>query len=120
VAKDELVEIVNVRLVATGRRDTPDLDSPPSVSGTARPAGTRQVGFAGPGGCVLKESTVWQREELPPGTRFEGPAIVEEYASTIVVGEGDVVTVGDQGEIIVSVASRRAAPAGAPAEGEDR
>src|SRR5580693_7389421 len=90
VAKDEVVEVVNVRLVATGRRDTPDLDSPPAASGTARPAGTRQVGFAGPGGCVLRESTVWRREELAPGTRITGPAIVEEYASTVVVGEGDV------------------------------
>jgi N-methylhydantoinase A len=120
VAKDEVVEVVNVRLVATGRRDTPDLDSPPAASGTAKPAGTRQVGFAGPGGCVLRESTVWRREELAPGTRITGPAIVEEYASTVVIGEGDVATVGDLGEIIVSVASRRAAPAGAPAEGEDR
>ena len=120
VAKDEVVEVVNVRLVATGRRDTPDLDSPPAASGTAKPVGTRQVGFAGPGGCVLRESTVWRREELAPGTRITGPAIVEEYASTVVVGEGDVATVGDLGEIVVSVASRRAAPAGAPAEGEDR
>jgi N-methylhydantoinase A len=120
VAKDEVVEVVNVRLVATGRRDTPDLDSPPAASGTAKPAGTRQVGFAGPGGCVLRESTLWRREELAPGTRITGPAIVEEYASTVVVGEGDVATVGDLGEIIVSVASRRVAPAGVPAEGEDR
>ena len=120
VAKDEVVEVVNVRLVATGRRDTPDLDSPPAASGAAKPVGTRQVGFAGPGGCVLRESTVWRREELAPGTRITGPAIVEEYASTVVVGEGDVAIVGDLGEIVVSVASRRAAPAGAPAEGEDR
>jgi N-methylhydantoinase A len=120
VAKDEVVEIVNVRLVATGRRDVPDLDSPPAANGAARPVGTRQVGFAGPGGCVLRESAVWRREELAPGTRITGPAIVEEYASTVVVGDGDVATVGDLGEIIVSVASRRAAPAGAPAEGGDR
>jgi N-methylhydantoinase A len=120
VAKDEVVEIVNVRLVATGRRDVPDLDSPPAANGAVRPAGTRQVGFAGPGGCVLRESAVWRREELAPGTRITGPAIVEEYASTVVVGDGDVATVGDLGEIIVSVASRRAAPAGAPAEGGDR
>jgi len=78
------------------------------------------VGFAGPGGCVLREAAVWRREELAPGARIAGPAIVEEYASTVVVGEGDVATVGDLGEIIVSVASRRAAPAGAPALGEDR
>jgi len=120
VAKDEAVEIVNVRLVATGRRDTPDLDAPPAAAGPAEPIGTRPVGFAGPGGCVLKESTLWRREGLAPGTRIIGPAIIEEYASTIVVGQGDIVTVGDLGEIIISVASRRPAPAGAAAEGEDR
>jgi N-methylhydantoinase A len=120
VAKDEPVEIVNVRLVAIGRRDTPDLDAPPSVAGSAKPAGTRQVGFAGPDGCVLKESTIWQREELAAGTRITGPAIIEEYASTVVVGEGDVATVGDLGEIIVNVASSRPAPALAAAAREDR
>jgi N-methylhydantoinase A len=120
VAKDEAVEIVNVRLVATGQRDTPDIDAPSAATGQARPIGTRQVGFAGPGGCVLKESAIWRREDLAPGTTITGPAILEEYASTIVVGEGDVVTVGDLGEIIVSVASRRPDPARAAVEGEDR
>jgi N-methylhydantoinase A len=120
VAKDEAVEIVNVRLVATGRRGTPDLDAPPAAAGSARPTGVRPVGFAGPGGCVLKDSAIWRREEFAPGTKITGPAIIEEYASTIVVGEGDIVTVGDLGEIIVSVASRRPALAGAAADGRDR
>jgi N-methylhydantoinase A len=102
VAKDEAVEVVNVRLVATGRRDTPDLD--------AAPAGVRPVGFAGASGCVLRDATVWRREQLAPGTRITGPAIVEEYASTVVVDDGDLVTVGDLGELVVHVASRR--PAG--------
>jgi N-methylhydantoinase A len=119
VARDEPVEIVNVRLVATGRRDTPDLDTPPSAAGAARATGTREVGFAGPGGCVMKEADIWRREELAPGARITGPAIIEEYASTIVIGEGDVATVGDLGEIAVSVASRRPA-AGTTAEREDR
>lgn len=120
-ARDEAVEIVNVRLVATGRRDTPDLDAPTAATGTAaKPAATRPVGFAGPDGCVLRESTIWRREELAPGTQITGPAIVEEYASTIVVGEGDTVTVGELGEIIVSVASRRPAHPSAAAEGEGR
>jgi N-methylhydantoinase A len=118
VAKDEPVEIVNIRLVATGRRNAPDLEAPPAAARPAEPAGSRQVGFAGPDGCVLKESTVWRREELPPGTRITGPAIVEEYASTIVVGQGDIVTVGDLGEVIINVASRRPASAGAVATGE--
>jgi len=120
VAKDEAVEIVNVRLVATGHRDTPDIDAPPAATGQAKPSGTRQVGFDGPGGCVMKESAIWRREELPPGTEITGPAILEEYASTIVLGEGDVATVGDLGEIIVSVGSRRPAPAGTALEGKDR
>lgn len=120
VAKDEALEIVNVRLVATGHRDTPDIDAPPTATGQAKPSGTRQVGFDGPGGCVMRESAIWRREELPPGTEITGPAILEEYASTIVLSEGDIATVGDLGEIIVSVASRRSAPAGTALEGKDR
>ena len=112
VAKDEAVEVVNVRLVATGRRDTPDLDAAPAAAAGGRPgpAGVRPVGFAGASGCVLRDATVWRREELAPGIRITGPAIVEEYASTVVVGDGDLVTVGDLGELVVHVASRR--PAG--------
>jgi N-methylhydantoinase A len=110
VAKDEAVEVVNVRLVATGRRDTPDLDAAPVADGRPGPAGVRPVGFAGASGCVLRDATVWRREELAPGTRITGPAIVEEYASTVVVDDGDLVTVGDLGELVVHVASRR--PAG--------
>jgi N-methylhydantoinase A len=110
VAKDEAVEVVNVRLVATGRRDTPDLDAAPVAGGRPGPAGVRPVGFAGASGCVLRDATVWRREQLAPGTRITGPAIVEEYASTVVVDDGDLVTVGDLGELVVHVASRR--PAG--------
>ncbi|HTU08783.1 MAG TPA: hydantoinase/oxoprolinase family protein, partial [Trebonia sp.] len=85
VAKDEAVEVVNVRLVATGRRDTPDLDAAPVAGSRPGPVGVRPVGFAGPGGCVLRDATIWRREQLAPGTRITGPAIVEEYASTVVV-----------------------------------
>jgi N-methylhydantoinase A len=126
VAKDEAVEVVNVRLVATGRRDTPDLDAAPVADSRPGPVGVRPVGFAGPGGCVLRDATIWRREQLAPGTRITGPAIVEEYASTVVVDDGDVVTVGDLGEIVVHVASRRpaarttAASTGAAAHGKDQ
>jgi N-methylhydantoinase A len=121
VATDEAVEVVNVRLVATGRRDIPELDAASAAADVPERADVRPVGFADPGGCVLRESTVWRRERLTPGTRITGPAIVEEYASTVVVDDGDVITVGDLGEIVVHVASRRPATAlTAAAHGEDK
>jgi N-methylhydantoinase A len=120
VAKDEAVEVVNVRLVATGHRDTPDLDAAPDTTGSPAPTGVRPVGFAGPGGCVLRDATIWRREGLAPGTRITGPAIVEEYASTVVADQGDIVTVGDLGEIVINVASRRPATVASAAQGEDK
>ena len=36
---------------------------------------------------------VWDRYALAPGMRVDGPALIEERESTVVVGSGDRVTV---------------------------
>jgi len=46
---------------------------------------------------------VYRREELSAGAVVAGPAIVQELGTTTVLFEGDVGTVADSGELIVSV-----------------
>jgi N-methylhydantoinase A len=47
--------------------------------------------------------TVYRREKLTPAAEIEGPAVIEEYASTTVLFPGDKLRVADTGELIVTV-----------------
>ncbi len=46
---------------------------------------------------------VYSREELPPGTKLAGPAIIEETASTTVVLPQDKVEVVLTGELVIQI-----------------
>jgi N-methylhydantoinase A/acetone carboxylase, beta subunit len=52
--------------------------------GEATPTAHRRAYISG----SWDEVPVYRREELPKGFRVEGPAIIEEYSSTIVVPRG--------------------------------
>ncbi|HEX4193561.1 MAG TPA: hydantoinase/oxoprolinase family protein [Stellaceae bacterium] len=98
-ATDEPVEIINVRLVALGHRSKlalPDLIK----EGKLAPRETRPVVFdkGGPVACP-----VYDRLKLKPGDKFDGPALVSEYASTTVIHPGDKVVVANTGELIITV-----------------
>ena len=47
--------------------------------------------------------TVYDRYQLAPGVTFEGPAIIEEKESTVIVGEGGSVSVDDFGFLWIDV-----------------
>jgi N-methylhydantoinase A len=47
---------------------------------------------------------VYRRADLPPGAKFDGPAIVEEPASTTVVLPNDHVEVAQTGELVIEIA----------------
>ncbi len=89
-ASDEPVEIVNVRLRAVGVIPKPGLKESDARGGEATPFGRRLVYF---GGDSWKETPVYHRRGVPPGSVFEGPAIVEQYDATTVVYPGWDVTV---------------------------
>jgi N-methylhydantoinase A len=68
------------------------------------PKQARPAYFPTLGGYV--ETAVHDRYALSPGTSFEGPAIVEERESTLVVGPGQTVEV--TAELSLAVTLRRA------------
>src|SRR5699024_3048670 len=76
------VEIYQIHLRALGKVPKPEF-SPTSVDGTELPAagGERMVYFDG----VERPTPIYRRNDLRPGMRLEGPAIVEELDSTTVV-----------------------------------
>ena len=99
--KDVPLEALSWRLAAYGA--TPKISL--SFSGI-RPSGTRTIKgkrvahFTGHGklSCV-----VYDRYALEPGTKFAGPAIVEERESTVIVGPDGNVTVDSHLNLIVDI-----------------
>ena len=75
----------------------------PSAAATLEGAriGTRDVWFAG----AVHETPIYRREKLPLGARFDGPAILEQLDTTIVVSPRDSVAVDDFANVIMSVGS---------------
>ncbi len=99
-APDEPLELVNLRLTATGDRPTitfADLGKGEPQSQT----GVRPIvldSAAGPVDCAIHA-----RDKLVAGQMIGGPAVIEEYASTTVLFEGDSLTVSPTGELIITV-----------------
>jgi len=81
---DKIVEVVNVRLRARGASQKPE-----SVPEEAGPQEVSSEAFLGRRPVVFdheaREAPLYSRDGLMPGNRFDGPAIVVEYSSTIVV-----------------------------------
>ena len=99
-ATDERVELINLRLVALGRR--PKIVLPAiKAGGEIRPRERRAVHFdvGRPFDCP-----VYRRDELPAGGAIAGPALVSEYGSTTVIFPGDRLSVAETGELVVAVA----------------
>jgi N-methylhydantoinase A len=105
VAPDEEVEVINARLVGLTRRS--DIVMRTSGTGQAgRPASTeREAIFSGPSGQpVAMRCQVLTRELLHPDDKVDGPAVIEEYASTILLGVGDTARVTDDLDVVITVA----------------
>ncbi len=103
-AADEPVEMVNMRLAAVSRQ--PKLDLPVLAVGEEPGGATRRPVLLDDWEIPV-ECPIYRREVLPAGTAFEGPALVQEPASTTVLFNGDRCEVAETGEMIVSVRETR-------------
>jgi N-methylhydantoinase A len=100
----EPVEVVNLRVIARGRRERARR-TVLSAALDQRPVGARDVFLADPD--VAVSCPIYVREVLEAGREIAGPAIIEEYASTTVLFPGDVATVLPDGELLVRTGTRR-------------
>jgi N-methylhydantoinase A len=80
------VEIVNLRLQATGLIEKPDLAPEPVVQGDGQAAllGRRTV-IGARGAC---QADLYERDRLAPGAAFPGPALVVQLDSTLYLPSG--------------------------------
>jgi N-methylhydantoinase A len=98
--------IVNVNTSVIGRRAAFDLSRLIDPSGRKSrledaQTDTRPVYFDG----GFQETPVYQREALPSDAAFDGPAIIEQMDTTILVEPGDHVTSDNEGNLIIHVGS---------------
>ena len=102
VDKAAPVEIVSVVVTAWARIHRPTLDKlrPRVRSRGSSPIGSRLVYFGERKSRI--ETPIYRRDSLPDGLSVAGPAIIEEYGSTTVVGPDDRFSVGRLGEIHIS------------------
>jgi N-methylhydantoinase A len=96
------VEIINARISATLElRDAWAGLALASDGDVAAIKGEREAYFPEAGAHVA--ATVYDRLGLEAGKVYRGPAIVEEPASTLIVGPGGTFTLGASGNIIVEI-----------------
>jgi N-methylhydantoinase A len=92
------VELVNLRVQAVGRVHRPLARKINGKAGAAKPATSRPVYWRGKG---WQDCMIYRRETLPLDATLDGPAIVEEYGSTVVVPVGWHLTVDPYGNLML-------------------
>jgi N-methylhydantoinase A len=104
MAQAEAVEIVNFQVTAIGRIPKPATKrfDPGTGPRPQTPFEIRQAYFNATDACDVP---VWRRSDLAPGARIEGPAVIEEQTSTIVLYPGQRARVDDYLNIEVEVQS---------------
>jgi N-methylhydantoinase A len=103
-APDEPAEIASLRTTVTGIVEKPRIERiavgeamPPADART----GSRRAYFQSAGGFV--ETATFARHKLLAGNRIEGPALIEEHASTTVALPGDSVEVDAIGNLVIGI-----------------
>ena len=74
--------------------------APVESAGRNARKGTRPVYFAQTQRFV--DCAVYDRFALVPGKHLRGPAVIEEYGSTTLIGPDDTFTIGTLGEIRIA------------------
>jgi len=105
-APEERAEIVSLRATVTGRMRKPPQGK--IARGRRSPVriafgGKRPVYFDG----RFHATPTYRRAALAAGNRINGPALIEEYASTTVLMPGDVLEVDALGNLVIAVGGRR-------------
>ena len=114
-SRDQHVEWVNFRVSGIGAiRRLPLGEGTPCADGSATPtpASTRQVFFDAASGST--DTPVFRRLELGLSATVKGPAIIEEFGSTVPIDPGYEAQVDQHGNLIVAQLPHAPTPAGTP------
>jgi N-methylhydantoinase A len=92
----QVVEWVNLRVTGVGAMERPAL-APPGGGGGDAVEGERPVFF----GDRRHDAPVYARERLGPGDAVAGPAVIQEFGSTLPVHPGFTARVDEHGNLVV-------------------
>lgn len=99
---DHRVQLVNLRLIASSMNEERTW---PTVDFAQEAGASRPRRMTSEDGSVLDVS-VWRRDSLLPGTRLEGPAIIEDFGATIRLLDGQTMDVRPTGILVISEQGR--------------
>jgi N-methylhydantoinase A len=91
------VEWVNLRVSGVGPIRRPEPSQGPASERPAEPSGHRPVHFE----ADAVETTIYQRPSLGAGQVVHGPAVIEEFSSTLPVHPGFAARVDELGNLVV-------------------
>jgi N-methylhydantoinase A len=99
---EEPCEIINLRLSLIFKEKKPDIKIEIKEDGSLDDAlkGTREAYFV-EGGWL--ECSIFERDNIPRGAIINGPSIIEEMESTIVIPPGDMAEVDSRGNVIIRI-----------------
>ena len=98
-SRGQEVVFVNARVAAVGEVSRRDQDTKPAPSAAAcSPRSMRQAFFG-----VWREVPVYALDDLRPGHTLMGPAIIEAETTTVLIDEGDRVTVNALGWLDIAL-----------------
>ncbi len=98
-------EVVNVRVIAIGRRPKPGFPQLAERKSGSPAVTHRNVNM----GSGPASTAVYRREDLLRGDRITGPAVIEEGSATTLIGPGDVAELSEHGFIIIHINKANAA-----------
>jgi N-methylhydantoinase A len=103
-AEDEPIQVVNLRLIARGIPDPPEIpwQKPGGPDASSAMIDRRPVEFFEAGGNV--DCPVYDRMRLAAGNRLRGPAIIEQFDSTTLLDPGQEARVDELGMLVITEA----------------
>jgi N-methylhydantoinase A len=98
---DDPIEVVNARLTARGVLPLPPAAQLPAGATIApQPVERRPVWY---GGDSARETPVYRRERMAPGSTITGPAVIDQFDATTVVYPGDTLRVDDSLNLVIEL-----------------
>jgi N-methylhydantoinase A len=95
------LEFVSGRLTAIGLMSAPAIRRQDMNGAGVAPNGSCRVYFEGPRDYV--DTAIYDRSTLTPGSKFSGPAIVQQLDTTTLVHPGQTATVDAHANILISI-----------------
>jgi N-methylhydantoinase A len=98
------VDVANFRVLVDGMADRPRVAMRETASRGSPEPRTRSVSFDGK---RFEPCAVWERNQLPANYVIQGPAIIEEGASTTLLLQGDAARIDQFGHIVIKIGAEK-------------